>query len=218
MGNLYEKYVWEIPVRVTHWVNVLAIMTLAVTGIFIGTAKNLALEPSQFVMGWVRFVHFVAAYAFAVSVASRIYWMFRGNRYASWREFFPILSSQGRKHMLETFKYYAFINRKAPHTVGHNTLAASAYSGVFLLYLVMICTGFALYSERAPNSLTHKLTGWLFALFSNQGMRLTHHMVMWLLIGFAIHHVYSAWLMDIKERGGVMSSMFSGYKAVRSKD
>ena len=42
-------------------------------------------------------------------------------------------------------------------------------------------------------------------------------MTMWFLIAFAIHHVYSAWLMDIKEKGGVMSSIFSGYKAVRKE-
>jgi Ni/Fe-hydrogenase 1 B-type cytochrome subunit len=218
MGNLYEKYVWEMPVRVTHWVNVLSIIILAMTGIFIGTPKTLALDPSQFVMGWIRFIHFVAAYVFSISFLARIYWMFKGNRYANWREFFPILTGEGRRNMMETFKYYAFIGKKAPHTVGHNSLAGSAYATVFVLYLVMICTGFALYSERAPQSLMHKLTGWLFFLFSNQGMRLTHHMVMWFLIGFVIHHIYSAWLMDIKERGGVMSSIFSGYKAVKGKD
>ena len=68
---LYEKYVWEVPVRVTHWVNFLAIIMLSVTGIYIGTAKTLAHEPSQFVMGWIRFVHFVAAYAFSISVLAR---------------------------------------------------------------------------------------------------------------------------------------------------
>ena len=218
MGNLYEKYVWEVPVRVTHWVNVLSIIILAMTGIFIGTPKSLALDPSQFIMGWIRFVHFTAAYVFSVSVLARIYWMFKGNRYANWREFSPVFTDQGRRNMLDTLKYYTFISKKAPHVVGHNALAGLAYSGVFFLYLVMICTGFALYSEHAPQSLMHKMTGWLFVLFSNQGMRLTHHMVMWLLIGFAIHHIYSAWLMDIKERGGVMSSIFSGYKAVKGKD
>src|ERR1039457_3948829 len=218
MANLYEKYVWECPVRATHWVNVIAIIVLAVTGIFIGTAKTMALDTSQFFMGWVRFVHFVAAYTFAVSVLARIYWMFAGNKYASWREFFPILHKDGRQHMLETLKYYSFINKSAPHTVGHNTLAGTAYSAVILLYLVMMGTGFALYSERAPMSITHKLTGWLLVMFSNQGLRLTHHMVMWLLIGFAIHHLYSAWLMDVKERGGVLSSIFGGYKAVKQKD
>jgi Ni/Fe-hydrogenase 1 B-type cytochrome subunit len=215
---LYEKYVWEVPVRVTHWVNFLAIITLSVTGIFIGTAKTLALEPSQFVMGWVRVVHFSAAYAFSVSVLARIYWMFMGNRYAGWREFVPVFYKEGRRYMLEALKYYTFTGRKVPNPAGHNALAGTAYCGVFLLYLVMMGTGFALYAEHAPRSFMHRLTGWLFALFSNQGMRLTHHMVMWLLIAFAIHHIYSAWLMDVKERGGVMSSIFGGYKPVKQKN
>lgn len=219
MGHLYEKYVWEVPVRVTHWVNMLAIITLSVTGLFIGSPKTVALTPSAFVMGWIRFIHFVAGYTFAISVISRIYWSFVSrNRYASWREFVPVLTKEGRHNMLETFKYYTFISKKVPAAPGHNALAGTAYAVVFLLYLVMIGTGFALYSERAPNGILHKSLGWLFWLFSNQGMRLTHHCVMWFLIGFVIHHVYSAWLMDVKEKGGVISSIFSGYKTVRSKD
>jgi Ni/Fe-hydrogenase 1 B-type cytochrome subunit len=218
MENLSVKYVWEVPVRVTHWVIVLSIVILSVTGIFIGTPVSLAQNSPQFVMGWVRFIHFVTAYAFTVSVFARIYWMFKGNRYANWREFLPILTDEGHRNMMETFKFYIFINKKTPKTVGHNALAGAAYTGIFCLYLVMICTGFALYSEHAPGSLAHKLTGWLFAFFSNRGLRLTHHMVMWFLIAFAIHHIYSAWLMDTKERSGIISSIFTGYKTVTRKD
>jgi Ni/Fe-hydrogenase 1 B-type cytochrome subunit len=218
MGNLSEKYVWEVPVRATHWVNMVCILTLSVTGLYIGSPETLALTPSQYVMGWVRFIHFVAAYAFAISVASRIYWAFRGNRYARWQEFFPILTREGRRNMCNTFSYYTFMSRKVPHVVGHNALAGTAYSVVFLLYLVMILTGFTLYSEHAPQGTLHELVGWMFALFSNQGIRLIHHMTMWLLIAFAIHHVYSAWLMDVKEKGGVMSGMFGGYKSVRGRN
>ena len=68
MAHLYQKYVWEVPVRVTHWVIFLAIIILSVTGIYIGAPKTLALEPSQYVMGWIRFIHFVAGYAFTISV------------------------------------------------------------------------------------------------------------------------------------------------------
>jgi Ni/Fe-hydrogenase 1 B-type cytochrome subunit len=218
MGQMYEKYVWEVPVRVTHWVNALAIMVLSVTGYFIGSPKTLALETSEFAMGWIRFIHFVTGYCFAISVFSRIYWMFVGNKYASWREFFPMLTERGYRNMIDTFKYYVFISKKVPTPVGHNALAGTAYTGVFTLYLIMIGTGFALYSERAPNSVMHALFGWLLLIFSNQGLRLTHHLVMWFLIAFAIHHVYSAWLMDVKERGGVISSIFGGYKTVRGKE
>jgi Ni/Fe-hydrogenase 1 B-type cytochrome subunit len=218
MEKTVIKYVWEVPVRVTHWVNFLAIVILSVTGYYIGAPKTLATDPSRYVMGWVRFVHFVAAYAFAISVLGRIYWAFVGNRYSSWRAYLPWLTGEGRHKMLETFRYYTFMTRKVPHVTGHNALAGATYSLVFVIFLVQVATGFALYAEHAPASVMHKLTGWLLLLFSNQGVRLTHHLLMWLLIAFAIHHVYSAWLMDVKERGGVMSGIFGGYKSVPEKE
>ena len=89
-----------------------------------------------------------------------------------------------------------------------------AYSGVFLLFLLQIVSGFALYGQFAPGGLWDGIFGSLLVIFGNQGLRLTHHLIMWLLIGFAIHHVYSAWLMDIKEKSGTMGSIFSGYKFI----
>jgi Ni/Fe-hydrogenase 1 B-type cytochrome subunit len=41
---------------------------------------------------------------------------------------------------------------------------------------------------------------------------------MWLLLGFTVHHVYSAWLMDVKEKNGTLSSIFGGYKFVEPED
>ena len=215
---LHETYVWEVPVRVTHWVNVLSIAILSVTGIYIGSPVTLALTPSGYAMGWIRFIHFTAGFLFAISVVSRIYWSFVSNRYAGWREFVPFLSAEGRRNMWRMFAYYTFLSRKVPHPIGHNALAGATYLLVFLLYLVMILTGFTLYSEHAPHGALHALLGWMFAHFSNQGIRQTHHLTMWLLIGFAIHHIYSAWLMDVKERGGVISSIFGGYKPVQGRE
>jgi len=214
MKKLVATYVWEWPVRITHWVNFLAILVLSATGIYIGSPKTLALDASQYVMGWVRLVHFVAGYAFAVSVLARIYWMFKGNEYANWRVFVPFLFKEGRENMKGTFLFYIFARRHAPDCVGHNGMAGSAYLWIFFLYLVMICTGFSLYSEHAPGGFINHAFGWMFALFTNQGMRLTHHIVMWFLLAFAIHHVYSGWLMDVKEKNGGMSSIFGGYKSV----
>jgi Ni/Fe-hydrogenase 1 B-type cytochrome subunit len=220
MEKIVTTYVWEWPVRVTHWVNFIAIIILSITGIYIGSPRSLGMSPSDYFMGWTRFVHFLFGYIFVISVVSRIYWAFVGNEYANWRTFFPYLNDPGRRNMKDTFLFYTFFRKDAPHVVGHNALAAAAYFVIFLLYLVMIFTGFALYSEYAPGSVMSWLFGWMFLLFSNQGLRLTHHIVMWLLIAFAIHHIYSAWLVDILERNGEMSGIFGGYKSVtiRSKD
>lgn len=217
MSKLVIKYVWEVPVRVTHWINVAAIMTLVTTGLLIAHPLSIAQSTSQYVMGWVRFVHFVAAYLFAIGLAVRVYWSLVGNRYSNWRTFFPFTSQADRKRMVATLRYYAFLDRKLPHVVGHNSVAAAAYFLVFLLYMGMIVSGFTLYSEHAPGGLYYVMFGWITRIFSNQSLRLIHHTFMWLLIGFAIQHVYSCWLMDIKERGGILSSMFSGYKSVEEE-
>jgi Ni/Fe-hydrogenase 1 B-type cytochrome subunit len=82
---------------------------------------------------------------------------------------------------------------------------------VFGLYLVMIATGFAVYSVSA-HSYMH---AWQFLLpifHGVQGARWLHHVVMWLLLGFAVHHVYSALLTAHVEKNGTLDSIFSGFK------
>lgn len=214
MSKLSIKYVWEIPVRVTHWLNVVAVTTLCITGIFIGHPLSIGESASAYTMGWVRFVHFTAAYVFAIGLAVRAYWSLVGNKYCNWRTFFPYLDKAEKEKMVATLRYYFFLDRRLPHVVGHNAVAGAAYFLVFLIYLGMIVSGFTLYAEHAPGGMLHRTFGWITHLFSNQSLRLIHHSFMWLLIGFVIQHVYSCWLMDIKERGGVISSMFSGYKSV----
>ncbi len=214
MEKVKLRYVWELPVRITHWVNVLAIITLCVTGLYIGAPHTLALEPSQYIMGWFRFVHFVAGFTFAVSVAARALWSLMGNEYCRWRVFLPWLTAEGRRRMLAVFRWYVFLSRTPPKDVGLNGMAATVYFLVFLVYLLLIATGFALYVQFAPGTMVHTVTGWVTHLVSLQWLRLIHHLAMYMLIGFVINHIYSAWLVDISVKGGVISGIFSGFKPV----
>lgn len=201
-------YVWQVPVRLTHWVTVLAILVLSGTGFYIG---NPIIGGSVYLMSWVRAIHRVTAYVLTASLALRLYWAFRGNRWASWRVFVPYLTREGRRGMGRTFLYYTFVRRQPPGDIGHNPLASTVYSLVFLLMLVEVLTGFALFS-LAKGGWWGVAFGWVFWLGSAQGVRLVHHLVMWLLLGFTVHHVYSSILMDAEERNGLMGSIFSGYK------
>lgn len=208
----FKCYVWELPVRWCHWINVLCIVLLAVTGFFIGTPFSFGLSASKYTMGWFRFIHFTAAYLFTVSVAARAIWSLVGNKYASWKEFFPFATVDGREKLRKMFRFYLFLDKQVPETVGHNPLATTAYASLFFLYIIMILTGFALYAQYSPGSLLYRSMGFMYHLFSSQGMRLAHHLSMWLIFGFVVNHIYSAWLMDIKEHGSEISSIFSGYK------
>ena len=78
-ADLVTVKVWELPVRVTHWVIFASVLVLSVTGYYIGSPYyQTAVEPGFF-MGKMRFVHFVAAWVFMLSVAARIAWAFLGN-------------------------------------------------------------------------------------------------------------------------------------------
>ena len=201
-------YVWEVPVRLTHWVNVLAILVLAGTGFYIG---NPILGGSVALVAWVRGIHRITAWVFVASLALRSYWAFAGNAGASWRALFPYLTREGRDGVRRTFLYYTFIRRQPPGGLGHNPLAGATYSLVVLLMLAEVVTGFALQSLGA-DGWRRLLFGWVFSLMSLQGVRLAHHLIMWLLLGFAVHHVYSSVLMDAEEKNGLLTSIFSGYK------
>lgn len=212
------RYVWEIPVRVTHWVNALAIVLLSITGVFIGFPYLLAGNDDSFVMGWIRFIHFVAAYALTASMLARIYWMFAGNHHASWRAFIPWRSAEGRRNFIKMLRYYTFTGKQISYEVGHNPVAALAYAGVFALILIQIVSGFTLYAQYHPEGIVAAWSTPILHLVGTQWLRLIHHGITWLLAGFFINHVYSGTLMDIKERNGTMSSIFSGYRYIEPKD
>jgi Ni/Fe-hydrogenase 1 B-type cytochrome subunit len=207
-------YVWEWPVRITHWTNFICLVMLAVTGINIGSPF---IEPSPdtpYIMGWVRILHFSFGYLFALSVLSRLLWLFLGNSHSCWRAFLPLFTGKGRRSAARAFNYYAFFSSKLPYGSGHNGLAATVYLGVFLLFLLAIVSGLSLYGQYAPGGFWHTLTSPVLTLINNQQLRLIHHGILWLLIAFTIIHVYLSVLLDRKMRNGLMSSIFSGYKFI----
>ena len=79
-----EVYVFEVPVRIWHWVHALALTVLAITGYLIANPlASMSGEASDsFLMGNIRLVHFITAMVFAVGLFVRLYWAIVGNRYA----------------------------------------------------------------------------------------------------------------------------------------
>jgi Ni/Fe-hydrogenase 1 B-type cytochrome subunit len=210
--ELQPTYVWDLVVRLTHWLIVLSMILLAVTGVYIGRPWSSASGPAgqHFVTGWVRVLHAYGAIAFSLAVLSRITWMFIGPRRSNWRQFIPT-SRRRLRDMKSTFLFYTFFRDRPPPTRGHNPLAGASYVAVFGLYLVMIVSGLALYSISSHSYM--QFWQFLLPLFHGaQWARWIHHVTMWLLIGFVVHHVYSALLTSRVEKNGTLDSIFSGYK------
>jgi Ni/Fe-hydrogenase 1 B-type cytochrome subunit len=217
---LVRVYVWEWPVRITHWLIVGSIVLCSATGLYIGSPFLISSGPAgeRFLMGGAKILHFYGALVFTLSVLSRVLWAFIGNPYARWDKFIPVASKR-RQGILPTLGFYVFRLRKPPGFVGHNPLAGLTYTLVFALLLVMMATGFALYSAGAAIGSPMRLFQFLIPMVGGLQMaRWIHHVVMWLLLGFAVHHVYSAVLMSQVEGNGTIESIFSGYKFVPPED
>lgn len=211
--NLVRVYVWEVPVRVTHWIIVLSIAVLSFTGFYLYDPFLISRGQTLFLMGTMRFIHEVTGFVFIAAVLLRVYWFFKGNRWAHWRSFLP-LQQWWRRGFRKQLKYYLFVARNPESEVGHNPLAAATYLVVYALMIVEILTGLALldYVSGIGHGFLTVCFGWISDLFGVQYVRETHFLIMFAFLAFVIHHVYSAVLIGIEERSGLMGGIFSGYK------
>ena len=214
-------YVWELPVRLYHWVNAVCVVALGVTGYLIG--KPLAISYSseayqQYWFGWVRFIHFVTAFVFFFNFLVRIYWGFVGNDFARWTNFIPFTKAQFRE-ISEVLKVDVLQTKiRGLISLGHNALAGLIYFLSFLVFLFQAITGFALYSSMS-DSFFPRLFAWITPLMGGDfAVRQWHHVFMWFFVVFVIIHVYLVFYHDYVEGRGTTSSMVGGYKFEREDE
>lgn len=207
-------YIWQVPVRVTHWVTAGCIVVLSLTGGFI--ADPFLIPAGGSTMLTARLIHMVAAFTLLASGLVRTWWLLAGNRFSRWSAFIPTSRSQATE-LVRQAGFYMFLRREIPKVLGHNQLAATAYLVLFFLLLVETVTGFAL-DGLIGSEPGATLFGWLRELVGPQTIRLVHHLAMWAIVAIAVFHVYSTVLVDHLERNGLISSMFSGYKFVTRDD
>ena len=201
-------YVWQAPVRITHWVTMASIVILSITGAYI--ADPFLIPPGGSVMGTVRMIHIATAFVFIASGLVRTVYLLAGNRFARWSAFIPTSRRQARE-LFQQAGYYGFVRREIPKVLGHNQLAATAYLALFGLLLLETITGFTLDGMNGAQP-AWTLFGWINDLLGAQLVRVIHHLCMWAILAIALFHVYSCVLVDHIEHNGLMSSIFSGYK------
>ncbi len=218
--RLRRVYVWELPVRFYHWLNAASIIALIITGFYI--ANPLALVSHQeaafrYTTGWVRFIHFAAAYIFFFNFLFRIYWGFVGNKYAGWKQFIPT-SKRFFREMWQVFKIdILMLKGKEYMSVGHNAMAGLIYFFTFIAFGIQCLTGFGLYSVTSRWWLP-RLFAWVPSVLGGESMtRQIHHWTMWFFILFVVIHVYLVFYHDYIEGRGEMSSMGGGWKFIEEE-
>ena len=212
-----EVYVWELPVRLYHWVNMVCVITLCVTGYIIGDPMAITKGTEAYFNYWfgtVRFIHFVSAFLFFFNFVFRTYWGFAGNAFSHWYNFIPLKRCQWRE-IMDVIKVDVLqLTHKKIDSIGHNALASLIYFITFLIFLLQCLTGFGMYSAMS-NSFLPKMFAWIVPVMGgDMAVRQIHHILMWGFILFAIVHVYLVFYHDYIERRGVTSSMIGGWKFI----
>jgi Ni/Fe-hydrogenase 1 B-type cytochrome subunit len=214
-------YVYEGPIRLWHWVNASSVIVLAVTGYLIGSPlPTLSGEASDhFLMGYIRFAHFTAGYVLIAAFLLRVYWAFAGNTHA--REIFlpPVLSLRWWREIIHELNWYLFAVAEPRKYEGHNPLACLCMHFVFVWGIVfMMATGLALYGEgEGMGSWQYRLfSSWIINVFGNsQNVHTFHHLGMWVIVCFAMVHIYTAIREDIMSRQSIVSTMISGWRTFK---
>lgn len=184
-------YVWEGYIRITHWVNVLSIIILICTGLYIHypfVRPNPVDAP--YMMGTVRYVHYLTGIIFTMSVIVRFWWAFVGNKYAHIRTFYNPFNKEDRKYILSYLKYYLFLENKPKHVLTHNPMAQYAYIFIFIVFIFQIFSGFALWSQNNPDGTLYSMFGFMFSILANQWIRYIHYFTIFIVCVFLMAHIY----------------------------
>jgi Ni/Fe-hydrogenase b-type cytochrome subunit len=207
--------VWPATLRWLHWLNVLAIVLLTITGFYIADPffrPGPGTIGSGYFMGYVRFVHYAVAWGWITLGVIRLYLLFFSrNRFVRWPTLWPLKSRSDVRNLGRTLSAYLLIHPdESPTYIAHNPLQQLTYTAVYVMSLVQVFTGLALYGLYNSRSGFWSLFEWPFEWLGIPATRLIHYLIMLLFWAFLILHIYLSVRADTIERHGGVSAMISG--------
>jgi Ni/Fe-hydrogenase 1 B-type cytochrome subunit len=171
---------------ITHWIHIVALLTLIVTGFWIH-------DPfTGWSFGTVRYVHLFAAFFLVGTGIFRVYWGFFGTgspdvgstkKVKDWHFFFP--QKENRGTFWPMVAYYLFLRKTHPCTAKYNPLQKLAYGALLFAIILDAFTGLAMWHVTQP--FFQPIT---YALGGTQMIRELHYLAMWLFIVITAVHVY----------------------------
>jgi Ni/Fe-hydrogenase 1 B-type cytochrome subunit len=212
--DLVRVYVWQWPVRIFHWMVVLSLLVLTITGFYMHRPFLVETSPRAWAMGTMRFVHEIFGFILISALLLRLYWFFAGNEWARWRAWVPLTKEQ-RLSIRSMVLYYSYRRREPEPEIGHNSLAAETYLVVLILLFIECLTGLVLYGVVSGSHFLRVTVGWIPHIIDIQYIRFWHYFITFCFMAFIIHHVYSAVLVAMEEKNGLMESIFTGWKFVQ---
>lgn len=220
--DFIELHLWPAGLRITHWLNLLAVVMLSVTGYCIMDpflfSPNTGSTDTGFLFGWIRFIHICCGFLWCAIGLVRLYLLFVSKaKQTRWRGLWPWWKKEDLVNTGRMIMYYSFLRKDAPFYVGHNPLQQLAYTGIYVLCIMEVISGFSLYSLALVND------NWFWAMLALPAqwlgiptMRLLHACFMFGMWVFVIIHVYLVFRAEVVERHGSLSSMVGGTSWVRA--
>lgn len=204
---------WSVPIRINHWLMVLSILVLIVTGFYIADPFTVFAGDTQdkFLMGYARYVHLLAGFSLTFIFLWRIYLAFFSRFHADWKDFFAWTDFE---NFWTQIKFYTFLSEKRPkHNYLYGPLQSLAYGGLLLMLLVFVVTGLVLAGAEYHAGMTaffYTFVKPVENIFGLATIRWIHHIFTWFMIIFVVVHIYMAFWYDVVLKEGTVSSMIGG--------
>jgi len=212
----------HIVVRVTHWVNALALTVMIGSGLRIFNAyPAFARKGESFCCypfeghkipnwltfgGWLggaRHWHFAAMWILALNGLTYLGFIYL---HGEWRDLAPRRGIA--RDALEMVRFYLGLRRQHPHQGKHNALQRLSYFAMPLVGAAAIVTGLAIWKPVQLSGLTYLLGGYVWARF-------WHFLVMVTLVVLTLGHVFMVFAVDPY---ALRSIVTGGYDQARSPE
>jgi Ni/Fe-hydrogenase 1 B-type cytochrome subunit len=161
------------PQRLYHWVNLICMFSLILTGFYIHRPF------ADGYMALARTVHSIAMYSIFFNLTARVYYAFFGKHRDA--NYFS-LSGKDIPVLFRTIKAYLFVGHPA-HSNKYNPLQKITYIVYIPLILFQFFTGFLIYRPGT-------FQGAVDAMGGVAQLKSMHFLVMWFFIAFIIVHLY----------------------------
>lgn len=217
-------------VRWFHWINLIAVLGLAVVGTVIWNAKPLDISNDGKVL--LKTIHVLIGYVFVVNLLVRLVWAFIGGPNARWRGILP----GGRGYLRSLGGQLGQLFRPEGHDYeGHSPVGRLSVTALLTCMLVMACTGLVLAgTDIYYPPFGGRIAEWVAAEGVDPGtlepnrpdlvnasaqkeMRAfrspfigTHKFVFFVLLSLVLLHVAGVVLAEKRGGRGIVSAMITG--------
>ena len=232
-----KHYVWDRTVRCCHWVNVFCILILSAIGLALLNGKWLGLTTEAKIL--LKTIHVSVGYIFFLSLLWRIIWAFISkNPFSRFSALLP-LEKDFKTKLIRYISHLA--QGKYASTLGHNPLGKLMITLLLSLMLIQSASGLILAgTDLYYPPFGKTISSWIATPGNHEKIKpysqkyinadryaemrhfrspviTTHKYIFYILMVAIVLHIVAAVFMDVKEKNGLISAMFNGYKFFNQK-